>query len=88
MFNLYRASQVLFPGEKLLEDAKEYSFEFLREKQAANELLDKWIITKDLPGEVSSQTWYLLYIIRSVANIQHIRLQLIVVIFNKISNSN
>ncbi|KAG6774483.1 hypothetical protein POTOM_021836 [Populus tomentosa] len=52
MFNLYRASQVLFPGEKILEDAKEYSFEFLREKQAANELLDKWIITKDLPGEV------------------------------------
>ncbi|KAJ6736113.1 ENT-COPALYL DIPHOSPHATE SYNTHASE CHLOROPLASTIC [Salix viminalis] len=52
MFNLYRASQVLFPGEKILEDAKEYSFQFLREKQAANELVDKWIITKDLPGEV------------------------------------
>ena len=56
MFNLYRASQVLFPGEKILEDAKEYSFQFLRGKQAANELVDKWIITKDLPGEVSSQT--------------------------------
>ncbi|CAK7346582.1 unnamed protein product [Dovyalis caffra] len=52
MLNLYRASQVLFPGEKILEDAKEYSSQFLREKQAANELLDKWIITKDLPGEV------------------------------------
>ncbi|XP_021897961.1 ent-copalyl diphosphate synthase, chloroplastic [Carica papaya] len=52
MFNLYRASQVSFPGEKILEDAKQFSFSFLRNKQEANELLDKWIITKDLPGEV------------------------------------
>lgn len=52
MFNLYRASQVLFPGEKILEDAKHFSAKFLTEKRAANELLDKWIITKDLPGEV------------------------------------
>ncbi|XP_034915015.1 LOW QUALITY PROTEIN: ent-copalyl diphosphate synthase 1-like [Populus alba] len=52
MLNLYRASQLLFPGEKILEKAKEFSFKFLREKQAANELLDKWLITKDLPGEV------------------------------------
>ncbi|GFZ00600.1 terpenoid cyclases/Protein prenyltransferases superfamily protein [Actinidia rufa] len=52
MFNLYRASQVLFPGEKILEDAKKFSSKFLREKRASNELLDKWIITKDLPGEV------------------------------------
>lgn len=53
MFNLYRASdQVMFPGEKILEEAKQFSSKFLREKQAANELLDKWIITKDLPGEV------------------------------------
>ncbi|GFZ00590.1 terpenoid cyclases/Protein prenyltransferases superfamily protein [Actinidia rufa] len=46
------ASQVLFPGEKILEDAKKFSSKFLREKRASNELLDKWIITKDLPGEV------------------------------------
>ncbi|KAK3019598.1 hypothetical protein RJ639_005017 [Escallonia herrerae] len=52
MYNLYRASQVLFPREDILEDAKKFSFNFLREKQATNELLDKWIITKDLPGEV------------------------------------
>ncbi|KAA8543243.1 hypothetical protein F0562_021262 [Nyssa sinensis] len=52
MFNLYRASQVGFPGEKVLEDAKNFSSKFLREKQANNNLLDKWIITKDLPGEV------------------------------------
>nr|AYN70609.1 ent-copalyl diphosphate synthase [Paeonia suffruticosa] len=52
MYNLYRASQLAFPGERILEDAKNFSFNFLREKQANNELVDKWIITKDLPGEV------------------------------------
>ncbi|XP_043693287.1 (-)-kolavenyl diphosphate synthase TPS28, chloroplastic-like [Telopea speciosissima] len=52
LFNLYRASQVLFPGEKILEEAKAFSSRFLRDKQASNQLLDKWIITKDLPGEV------------------------------------
>ncbi|XVF32570.1 hypothetical protein REPUB_Repub17cG0093600 [Reevesia pubescens] len=52
IFNLFRASQVVFPGDKILEDAKRFSSKFLREKQAADELLDKWIITKDLPGEV------------------------------------
>jgi len=56
MFNLFRASQVLFQGEKILEDAKNFSAKFLSEKREANELLDKWIITKDLPGEVCSNT--------------------------------
>ncbi|KAK8614654.1 hypothetical protein V6N13_068451 [Hibiscus sabdariffa] len=52
IFNLYRASQVRFPGDKILEDANHFSSNFLRQKQAANQLLDKWIIIKDLPGEV------------------------------------
>ncbi|KAE8660652.1 Ent-copalyl diphosphate synthase [Hibiscus syriacus] len=52
IFNLYRASQVRFPGDKILEDASRFSTNFLRQKQAARQLLDKWIITKDLPGEV------------------------------------
>ncbi|KAF5462629.1 hypothetical protein F2P56_018618, partial [Juglans regia] len=52
MFNLYRASQVLFPGEKILEDAKQFSSNYLRKRQAANQLFDKWIIMKDLSGEV------------------------------------
>ncbi|KAL5712663.1 muconate cycloisomerase [Ranunculus cassubicifolius] len=52
MFNLYRASQMLFPGEAILEDAKQFAYKFLRGKQASGKLLDKWIITKDLPGEV------------------------------------
>ncbi|KVH94375.1 Terpene synthase, metal-binding domain-containing protein [Cynara cardunculus var. scolymus] len=61
MFNLYRASQVLFPGEKILEDAKKFSYNYLKEKQSTNELLDKWIIAKDLPGERewnTMQQWY------------------------------
>ncbi|XP_050366304.1 ent-copalyl diphosphate synthase 1-like isoform X2 [Argentina anserina] len=61
MYNLYRASQVALPGENILYDAKEFSTKFLREKQASNELLDKWIIMKDLPGEVGyalDVPWY------------------------------
>ncbi|KAJ8899328.1 hypothetical protein K2173_018302 [Erythroxylum novogranatense] len=61
MFNLYRASQVLYPGEKIMEDARKYSSKFLREKRIRNELQDKWIITKDLTGEVEfalDVPWY------------------------------
>ncbi|XP_057723590.1 (-)-kolavenyl diphosphate synthase TPS28, chloroplastic-like isoform X1 [Arachis stenosperma] len=60
-YNLYRASQVLFPGEMILQDAKYFSFKFLSEKRASNEIFDKWIITKDLIGEVSyalDVPWY------------------------------
>ncbi|KAJ7972786.1 Copalyl diphosphate synthase [Quillaja saponaria] len=52
MYNLFRATQLKFPGEKILENAKQFSSKFLTEKRATNGLFDKWIITKDLPGEV------------------------------------
>ncbi|CAN0908639.1 (-)-kolavenyl diphosphate synthase TPS10, chloroplastic [Linum grandiflorum] len=52
LFNVYRASQMLFPGEEILENSKQGAYKLLRKKQASNELFDKWIITKDLPGEV------------------------------------
>ncbi|KAK9083890.1 hypothetical protein Scep_030361 [Stephania cephalantha] len=61
IYNLFRASQVSFPGEKILEEARAFAYKFLREKQAANKLLDKWIIAKDLPGEVGyalDVPWY------------------------------
>ncbi|KAL0458131.1 UNVERIFIED_CONTAM: Kolavenyl diphosphate synthase TPS5, chloroplastic [Sesamum latifolium] len=61
MYNLYRASQVMFPGEDILADARKFSGKFLQEKRANTEIFDKWIITKDLPGEVEyalDVPWY------------------------------
>ncbi|KAG8389340.1 hypothetical protein BUALT_Bualt02G0219100 [Buddleja alternifolia] len=61
MYNLYRASQVMFPGEEVLSEAKKFSAKFLQEKRADNELLDKWVIAKDLRGEVGyalDVPWY------------------------------
>ncbi|XP_071714189.1 ent-copalyl diphosphate synthase 1-like [Rutidosis leptorrhynchoides] len=52
MFNLYRASQMLFPGNNILENAKNFSYKYLTQKRVTNDLFDKWIITKDMPGEV------------------------------------
>ncbi|KAI0523380.1 hypothetical protein KFK09_005775 [Dendrobium nobile] len=53
MYNLNRASQLIFPDEEILKQAKNFSCHFLREKHASNQLLDKWVISKDLPGEVA-----------------------------------
>ncbi|KAH6799652.1 hypothetical protein C2S51_036136 [Perilla frutescens var. frutescens] len=52
MYNLYRASQTMFNGENILVDARNYSAKFLDKKRVDNAIVDKWIITKDLPGEV------------------------------------
>ncbi|XP_052143953.1 ent-copalyl diphosphate synthase 1, chloroplastic isoform X3 [Oryza glaberrima] len=52
MYNLNRASQISFPGEDILQRARNFSYEFLREREAQGTLHDKWIISKDLPGEV------------------------------------
>uniref|UniRef100_M8BN83 Syn-copalyl diphosphate synthase n=1 Tax=Aegilops tauschii TaxID=37682 RepID=M8BN83_AEGTA len=53
MYNTYRASQFMFPGDDdVLARAGRYCRAFLHERQASNKLYDKWIITKDLPGEV------------------------------------
>ncbi|XP_010422537.1 PREDICTED: ent-copalyl diphosphate synthase, chloroplastic-like [Camelina sativa] len=52
MFNLYRASQLAFPRDEILKNAKEFSYNYLQDKRERDELLDKWIIMKDLPGEI------------------------------------
>ncbi|XP_044962104.1 ent-copalyl diphosphate synthase 1, chloroplastic-like [Hordeum vulgare subsp. vulgare] len=52
MYNLNRASQLRFPGEDVLQRAGRFSYEFLREREAQGTVRDKWIIAKDLPGEV------------------------------------
>ncbi|CAL5066376.1 unnamed protein product [Urochloa decumbens] len=50
--NLYRAAQLSFPGEDVLERADVFSRGFLKEKRASGKLGDKWVIPKDFPGEV------------------------------------
>ena len=52
MYNLNRASQISFPGEDVLHHARTSSYEFLRNRQAKGMLHDKWIVSKDLAGEV------------------------------------
>ncbi|XP_040384790.1 syn-copalyl diphosphate synthase-like, partial [Oryza brachyantha] len=51
-YNLYRAAQVAFPGEDVLQQANSYSRAFLSDRLSSNNLVDKWVIPKDLPGEV------------------------------------
>ncbi|KAF3323197.1 ent-copalyl diphosphate synthase 1 [Carex littledalei] len=53
IYNLNRASQIMFPDEHILQQAMNFSCKFLRQKQALGQLRDKWFITKDLPGEVA-----------------------------------
>ncbi|KAI4323263.1 hypothetical protein L6164_022883 [Bauhinia variegata] len=48
--------------EEVLEDAKNITTKILTEKRASNQLLDKWIIAKDIAGEVSFALdipWYM-----------------------------
>lgn len=52
IYNLNRAAQIMFPDEDILQQAMNFSYKFLRQKQALDQLRDKWFITKDLPGEV------------------------------------
>jgi hypothetical protein len=52
MYNLNRASQISFQGEDILQRARIFSYEFLRQREAESMLRDKWIIAKDLAGEV------------------------------------
>nr|WJZ49119.1 (-)-kolavenyl diphosphate [Scutellaria barbata] len=53
IFNMHIASQMLIPGEHKLADARKYAANFLHKRRVDNRVVDKWIITKDLPGEVA-----------------------------------
>ncbi|XP_048567132.1 ent-copalyl diphosphate synthase AN1, chloroplastic-like [Triticum urartu] len=52
MYNMNRAAQISFPGEDILQHARAFSYKYLREREAQGTVCDKWIISKDLPGEV------------------------------------
>lgn len=52
MYNLNRASQISFQGEDVLHRARVFSYEFLRQREEQGMIRDKWIVAKDLPGEV------------------------------------
>ncbi|CAA3008867.1 Copal-8-ol diphosphate hydratase [Olea europaea subsp. europaea] len=61
IYNLYRASQVQFHGEKILEEAKEFSYSFLQERLASDKFLDKWVISKHIHDEIRKgleMPWY------------------------------
>ncbi|KAK9139794.1 hypothetical protein Scep_009475 [Stephania cephalantha] len=54
MLSLYRASQVMFPGEAILQEARKFSYKFLKQKHSSGKTADRWLITKDLAGEVKN----------------------------------
>ncbi|XP_072963760.1 bifunctional levopimaradiene synthase, chloroplastic-like [Typha angustifolia] len=54
MFNLYRYSQLAFPGEKILKEAKAFVQDYLRTCVANNQVsVDKWSLKKSLDKEVA-----------------------------------
>ncbi|KAJ7552056.1 hypothetical protein O6H91_06G040000 [Diphasiastrum complanatum] len=52
ILNLYRASQVRFPGETILEESHAYSKTHLANALQNKDAFDKWAFKKDLEGEV------------------------------------
>ena len=53
MLSLYRASQVMFPGETILEEVKTFSGEYLDKRKENGRICDHNIVMKDLHGEVA-----------------------------------
>nr|A0A075FA51.1 RecName: Full=(+)-copalyl diphosphate synthase 3, chloroplastic; Short=MvCPS3; Flags: Precursor [Marrubium vulgare]AIE77092.1 (+)-copalyl diphosphate synthase [Marrubium vulgare] len=61
IYNLYRASQLQFPGEEILEEANKFAYKFLQEKLESNQILDKWLISNHLSDEIKvglEMPWY------------------------------
>nr|BAQ20600.1 ent-kaurene synthase [Lygodium japonicum] len=52
MYNLYRASYTMIPGETILQEAQIFTQSFLDAKRRKNQIQDKWIIARGLQGEV------------------------------------
>ncbi|KAH6757392.1 hypothetical protein C2S52_023458 [Perilla frutescens var. hirtella] len=62
IYNLYRASQIRFPGEDILEEANKFAYQFLQQNLGSNiQIIDKWVISKHLPDEIRlglEMPWY------------------------------
>nr|AZB50384.1 terpene synthase 1 [Salvia yangii] len=61
IYNLYRAAQLRFPGEEILEEASKFAFNFLQEKIANDQFQEKWVISDHLIDEVKlglKMPWY------------------------------
>nr|H8ZM73.1 RecName: Full=Bifunctional cis-abienol synthase, chloroplastic; AltName: Full=Diterpene synthase TPS4; Short=AbdiTPS4; Flags: Precursor [Abies balsamea]AEL99953.1 diterpene synthase TPS4 [Abies balsamea] len=52
MLNVYRCSQVAFPGETIMEEAKLCTERYLRNALENADAFDKWAIKKNIRGEV------------------------------------
>ncbi|KAH9310981.1 hypothetical protein KI387_026016, partial [Taxus chinensis] len=52
MLNLYKASQLMFPGERILEEAKCFSGDYLAKSDVKSIMHDKNVILKNLDGEI------------------------------------
>lgn len=62
MFNLYRFSQLSFPGEKILREAKAFAEEYLITCVNHNQMEDKWSLKKSLKEEVNVYLYYYIYL--------------------------
>nr|AHW04047.1 diterpene synthase TPS2 [Plectranthus barbatus] len=61
MYNLYRAAQLRFPGEEILQQALQFAYNFLHENLASNHFQEKWVISDHLIDEVRiglKMPWY------------------------------
>nr|UVC58047.1 CPS2 protein [Isodon rubescens] len=61
IYNLYRAAQLRFPGEEILEEATKFAYNFLQEKIANNQIQEKWVISEHLIDEIKlglKMPWY------------------------------
>ncbi|XP_042008580.1 copalyl diphosphate synthase 2, chloroplastic-like isoform X2 [Salvia splendens] len=61
IYNLYRAAQLRFPGEEILEEASQFAYNFLQQKISNHQLQEKWVIYHHFIDEVKlglKMPWY------------------------------
>jgi len=57
MLSLYRASQLAFPGENILDEAKSFTTKYLREALEKNETFSAWNNKQNLSQQVTNATY-------------------------------